>query len=205
MYILILSIFTDCFFKASLASLAQLPFAPNPRLFSTDFHTIRNLFLRCFLRGDSLVMVTNYRVKQLLLSHMSITKLKNTRNAKDDDDCCHLVDVKAFFIKKNWWARPSNIKKISKLYCPRGKMKVTIKWRSKGEWNSRGFEFLSQRHFHSKTCFYKKWLFTWPPFFSFFIMILEPRFRSFRLIFKNKMAAMVLISLYRSRLGPPGV
>ena len=44
-------------------------------------------------------MVTNYRVKQLLLSHMSITKLKNTRNAKDDD-CCHLVDVKAFFIKK---------------------------------------------------------------------------------------------------------
>ena len=99
MYILILSIFTDCFFKASLVSLAQLPFAPNPRLFSTDFHTICNLFLRCFLRGDSLVMVTNYRVKQLLLSHMSITKLKNTRNAKDDD-CCHLVDVKAFFIKK---------------------------------------------------------------------------------------------------------
>ena len=38
---------------------------------------------------------------------------------------------------------PSNIKKISNLYCPRGKVKVTIKWRSKGEWNSRGFEFVS--------------------------------------------------------------
>ena len=109
------------------------------------------------------------------------------------------------FHKKNWWARPSNIKKISKLYCPRGKMKVTIKWRSKGEWNSRGFEFLSQRHFHSKTCFYKKWLLTWPPFFAFFTMILEARFRPFRLIFRNKMAAIVLIILYRSRLGPPGV
>ena len=42
-------------------------------------------------------MVTNYRVNHLLLSHMSITKLKNTCNAKD---CCHLVDVKAFFIKQ---------------------------------------------------------------------------------------------------------
>ena len=42
---------------------------------------------------------------------------------------------------------PSNIKKISKLYCPRGKMKVTIKWRSKGEWNSRGFEFFVSTSF----------------------------------------------------------
>ena len=60
-------------------------------------HNFAIYFLVVFLRGDSLVMVTNYRVNHLLLSHMSITKLKNTCNAKD---CCHLVDVKAFFIKQ---------------------------------------------------------------------------------------------------------
>ena len=60
-------------------------------------HNFAIYFFVVFLRGDSLVMVTNYRVNHLLLSHMSITKLKNTCNAKD---CCHLVDVKAFFIKQ---------------------------------------------------------------------------------------------------------
>ena len=65
--------------------------------FFVQIHNFAIYFLVGFLRGDSLVMVTNYRVNHLLLSHMSITKLKNTCNAKD---CCHLVDVKAFFIKQ---------------------------------------------------------------------------------------------------------